>query len=427
MVRRIVFCLLAMVMLLGALGCTPAEQPPVEDEQQPEAPAEQGVTITDEYVIVFPQKFNTYIDRATSNLQVTLKQKTGVRLQVANERTAPVAKEIVIGQCNRFDAASATSPIMLQDDKIIFTSTDPARLYFYVEAFVDHCIAEGALNEQGQLYLTEQTLAKVVARATTYEGKLTVLTQNLRYRDDEGGNSVAQRSERFLELVLEYDPDIIGTQEATPLWTRYLQEYLSDEYTMVGVFRDGTGHGGDEANYILYRTERFTLVDSGTFWLNPADTEKVGKIEDALCNRICTWALLKDNKTGEQILACNTHLDHSTDAIRAAQLAVLFEQLSYDLGHYSVIMTGDFNMLRESEPYKAVTKAGLLDGQRNAWLDESTVDHSCHLYTDDGEIIDYCFHSKDLLPIYTKIVSDDYGGYVSDHYGVLVELVPKRK
>jgi hypothetical protein len=297
-----------MVMLLGALGCTPAEQPPVEDEQQPEAPAEQGVTITDEYVIVFPQKFNTYIDRATSNLQVTLKQKTGVRLQVANERTAPVAKEIVIGQCNRFDAASATSPIMLQDDKIIFTSTDPARLYFYVEAFVDHCIAEGALNEQGQLYLTEQTLAKVVARATTYEGKLTVLTQNLRYRDDEGGNSVAQRSERFLELVLEYDPDIIGTQEATPLWTRYLQEYLSDEYTMVGVFRDGTGHGGDEANYILYRTERFTLVDSGTFWLNPADTEKVGKIEDALCNRICTWALLKDNKTGEQILACNLYV-----------------------------------------------------------------------------------------------------------------------
>jgi endonuclease/exonuclease/phosphatase family metal-dependent hydrolase len=84
-------------------------------------------------------------------------------------------------------------------------------------------------------------------------------------------------------------------------------------------------------------------------------------------------------------------------------------------------------MLRESEPYKAVTKAGLLDGQRNAWLDESTVDHSCHLYTDDGEIIDYCFHSKDFLPIYTKIVSDDYGGYVSDHYGVLVELVPKRK
>jgi endonuclease/exonuclease/phosphatase family metal-dependent hydrolase len=66
----------------------------------------------------------------------------------------------------------------------------------------------------------------------------------------------------------------------------------------------------------------------------------------------------------------------------------------------------------------------LLDGQRNAWVDDSEVDHSCHLYTDDGEIIDYCFYSTDFLPFYAKIINDDYGGYVSDHYGVLVELVP---
>ena len=427
MVRRsIAFLLAALLLLAAAVGCTPAEQEPAEDEQVP-AEIEQGVTITDEYVIVFPQKYSIYLDRATSNLQMAIKKQSGIKLEMVNERTEPVAKEIVIGQCNRFDAASATAPIMLQDEKLIFTVSDPAKLYCYVEAFVDHCVAEGAVNEQGQLHLTEETLAKIAARATMYNGKITVLTQNLRYRDDEGGNSVAERSERFLELVLDYDPDIIGTQEATPLWTKYLTEHLADEYTMVGVFRDGSGHAGDEANYILYRTDRFTMIDSGTFWLNPENPEVVGKVEDALCNRICTWALLKDNKTGEQILACNTHLDHSTDTIRASQLAVLFEQLAYDLGHYSVVMTGDFNMLRESEPYKAVIKAGLLDGQRNAWLDESTVDHSCHLYTDDGEIIDYCFHSKNLLPFYAKIINDDYGGYVSDHYGVLVELVPMRK
>ena len=427
MVRRIWIFALAL-MLLCVWGCTPSEQPaaPTEDEAEP-IPEESGVTVTEEYVIVFPQKYNVYIDRATSYLQMALKKQTGVTLQLTNERTEAVAKEIVIGQCNRFDAASVTSPIMLQEDKILFTSTDPARLYCYVEAFVDHCIAEGAVNAQGQLYLTEETLLHVAARATMYNGKISVLTQNLRYRDDEGGNSVAERSARFLELVLAYDPDIIGTQEATPLWTRYLEEHLTDEYTMIGVFRDGTGHAGDEANYILYRTSRFTLVDSGTFWLNPDNTEEVGKVEDAICNRICTWALLKDKKTEQTILACNTHLDHSTDAIRAQQLAVLLEYLSFEIGKYPVVMTGDFNMLRESEPYKTVTKAGLLDGQRNAWLDESTVDYSCHLYTNDGDIIDYCFHSKTLLPIYAKIISDDYGGYVSDHYGVLVELVPKRK
>lgn len=412
------------MMMLPA--CAPQKTPPAEEptpeQQQPQEV--QGLTINEEYVIVFPQKYDLHIDRATYALQSAIKDKTGVNIKVVNEREQAQAKEIVIGYCNRFEQSSVSAPISVQGEKIIFAVPKPAKLYCIVDAFVDQCLRMGAVDAEGHLLLTEDVIARVASAETAYDNKITVLTQNLRYRDDEGGNSVAERSERFLELALDYKPDIIGTQEATPLWTSYLQEHFSDEYGMVGVFRDGTGNAGDEANYILYRKDRFTLEESGTFWLNPEEPDKVGKIKDALCNRICTWALLTDNQTGKMIFACNTHLDHSTDAIRAAQLEVLLEQLSYEVGYYPFILTGDFNMLRDSAPYKSVTKAGLLDGQRNAWVDDSEVDHSCHLYTDDGEIIDYCFYSTDFLPFYAKIINDDYGGYVSDHYGVLVELVP---
>ena len=193
---------------------------------------------------------------------------------------------------------------------------------------------------------------------------------------------------------------------------------------MVGTFRDGKANAGDEANYILFRTDRFELEESGTFWLHGGDTEKIDKIEGALCNRICTWALLKDKVTGDTVLACNTHLDHSNDTIRTAQLTALFGELSYEISQTPTILTGDFNTLRNSEPYKKITAHGLSDGQKMTWKDHSTVDHSCHLYQNDGEIIDYCFHSSDFRSVSAKIINDDYGGYVSDHYGVLVELLP---
>ncbi len=426
MVRKIL-TRIALLLLIAAMviGCT--QTPPDDGAQNQEPSEDSGVHITEEYIIIVPMVADKATDRAATALRQAFQTLTGIKLDMVNERQEAVAKEIVVGACNRFDKADITAPVTLQDEKLIFYAENTTQLFAVAEAFVANCVTAGAVDENGHLHLEEEKVATLAAKITAYDARIKVLTQNLRYRDDEGGNSVAERSARFLALVNEYQPDIIGTQEATPLWTQYLDEYFSDEYTRVGVFRDGTGKAGDEANYILFRTDRFELKDSGTFWLYDGDVESVGKIEDALCNRICTWALLKDKVSGDTILACNTHLDHSTDTIRSAQLAVLLKELEYDLSQNPVIMTGDFNMLRSSAPYQAVLSQGLSDGQRSAWVDSSTVDYSCHLYQNDGEIIDYCFHSSDFRSVYARIINDDYGGYVSDHYGVLVELLPTLK
>ena len=52
------------------------------------------------------------------------------------------------------------------------------------------------------------------------------------------------------------------------------------------------------------------------------------KVEGALCLRICTWALLKDKLTGETVLFANTHLDHSNDEVRSAQMDILMDYLA---------------------------------------------------------------------------------------------------
>ena len=422
MVKRISALLLVLSLLLCfALACDKqqgkAPEQPDEGEQQ-----KTGVTIDEEYVIVFPQGYDLYIDRAVSMLVTSLMKKTGVELKITNERSEVQDKEIVVGVCNRFDAASVTAPLSLQGEKVILYAKDAAEIYCIARTFVDNCIAAGATDADGRLCLDAQALSDVAAMGSAYDTGVRVLTQNLRYANDKDGNSVAERSERFVALVDEYAPDIIGTQEATPLWTQYLNEHFSNKYGMVGVFRDGVGTGGDEANYILYRKDRFTVEESGTFWLTETP-EEISRVDKALCNRICTWALLRDTRSGKQLLACNTHLDHSTDTVRSQQLQALFDYLAIDMKYTPVVFTGDFNMLRDSEPYEAVIDFGLKDGQRNAWIDDSEVDYSCHLYQNDGEIIDYCFYSKEWSPIYAKIISDDYGGYVSDHYGVIVDFI----
>ena len=45
-----------------------------------------------------------------------------------------------------------------------------------------------------------------------------VVSYNIRYTNDPNGRSVEERAPRLKKLLEEYDPDIIGFQEVTPIW-----------------------------------------------------------------------------------------------------------------------------------------------------------------------------------------------------------------
>jgi endonuclease/exonuclease/phosphatase family metal-dependent hydrolase len=418
MVKRLLLCLLVCLMMTGVIACGPEDPPSGGDL----TPVRAGLALTSDTVIVCDAVYNEYVERAVLMLQTKIKAITGLSLSIVDDKTEPMQQEIVVGLCKRTEGQSISPPVSLQDQRLTLAIADKAELYCFVRAFVEHLTDLLEQDAAGQWHLYADKVQTLSDMPTAYDTRVRVLTQNLRYANDAGGNSVAERAVRFTALVEEYRPDIIGTQEATPLWTQCLTQNLSDEYDMIGVFRDGTGHAGDEANYVLYRKDRFELVDSGTFWLTD-EPEEVGRVEGALCNRICTWAYLRDVRTNELLMIANTHLDHSNDNIRKAQIEVLLNELSTDIQSYPVLLTGDFNSLRNSDPYKAIEKAGLNDGEKKAWVNDSDLDYTCHLYRGHGDTIDYCFYTKQWTPLYARIVSDDYGGYVSDHYGVIVDVV----
>ena len=260
---------------------------------------------------------------------------------------------------------------------------------------------------------------------------LKILSQNVRYCDDDEG-TVEERSLRFEALVSDHLPDIIGVQEATNKWVQRLKQL--DGYAFVGVSRNGESSTSGEWSAILFREDRFTLRDSGTFWLTPTP-DKVSTTSGANCRRICTWAELVDKQTGKTLIMANTHLDHANDAVRTEQAIYLFIHLKVKLGdRYAqcpVYLTGDFNCVKGSAPYKHIVKEmGFTDSHSAAKKDLSTVKGSYHGYSNLDREIDFCFFKGADRVLTYEIISKDYAGegestpgFVSDHYGVMATFV----
>lgn len=96
--------------------------------------------------------------------------------------------------------------------------------------------------------------------------ELTAMSFNIRNgKANDGENSWDNRKELVRDVIVEYDTDIVGLQEAFRFQLDHLAKELP-QYTEVGQGR--AGGTKDEYSAILYRTDRFDLLDSGTFWLS---------------------------------------------------------------------------------------------------------------------------------------------------------------
>lgn len=223
-------------------------------------------------------------------------------------------------------------------------------------------------------------------------------------------------------LIMEYAPDSIGIQECTHQWYENLTETLTD-YEFIGVGRD-TGDTSalcGEMSAILFRKDKFTLLDSGTFWLSETPDE-VSQGWDGACRRICTWVILEDKVTGEQFAHVNTHLDHKGPEARVngSQMVKDFA-LEFDM---PVVVTGDFNFKKDTDLYMGMIGEGLRDTQDST---EDTMNgKTYHDYEggEEGLPIDFIFVNEQVSEVLKyRIVRDTYNGkHSSDHYPIYTDI-----
>ena len=251
-----------------------------------------------------------------------------------------------------------------------------------------------------------------------------VLTQNIRYADDEGGNMVVQRAPRFNLLVEQYQPDIMCIQEDNRMWAPILEKFYADRYGFHGMYSGGpvanNGQGGNK-QLIFYRSDRYEQLESGGFWLSDTP-EEASKLEGSKSIRSCTWVLLKDKLTRQTLFVCNTHLDTISDEVRIAQLEILYQQVGSYMEKYPTVFCGDFNARPDGGVYAEVTKT-LLDPHETAAVkaDDYQFTYTAYDTTTDPRRLDYLFYNEFLTAQSYRILTDQYDGYISDHYGAMTE------
>ena len=423
--RLLTLMLLLALCITAVAGCTQSD--PNTPEETTEAP-ESKLTIDSTYHIGIPDDADDVIRKTADMLVATLKEKTGLELTVKEaDDQSHMTCEVALGVVNDYEAGAYT--VKMQGSALMILASDSTSLYYAVEAVLDTWLtADFGLAEAGVITLPESRVAELNGLPTKKDNAIKLMTQNLRDGDDPNGNGMVQRYERFLLLLEDYQPDIIGTQEHSYNWYVRFKKLFENmdggeafpKYGMVGDTVDGPNKVGGGRNAILYRVDRFDLVDTGTFWLTdtPDVPSGIGH------RRVCTWALLKDKQTEKTILVANTHLDHQNDQTRVKQIKVLMDYMADKVGDYPFFLTGDFNSTSYGTTYEIVTST-LSDSHKTAWVDRSTKTHTYHGYFDQsgGIEIDFIFHDQHGTPLSYEIISTQYGGYVSDHYGVITEFV----
>ncbi len=267
------------------------------------------------------------------------------------------------------------------------------------------------------ILLSTQPEAEIVKKdEITDTETVRVMSFNIRFGEYNRRKNIVPR------LIREYSPDSIGIQECTYQWYNNLTESLT-EYEFIGVGRD-TGDTSvlcGEMSAILYKKDKFNLIDSGTFWLSETP-DKVSQGWDGACRRICTWVILENKETGEQFAHVNTHLDHegAEARVKGSQMVKDFA-LSFDM---PTVLTGDFNFRKETDLYKGMLGDGLRDVQAAA--SDTMEGKTYHDYKggEEGSPIDFIFVNDKVSEVLRyKIVRDKYNGmHSSDHYPIYTDV-----
>ena len=178
---------------------------------------------------------------------------------------------------------------------------------------------------------------------------MNVITYNIRYNTpSDKENAWPKRHGEVIRLLKQHKADIFSVQEALYDQIMDLKDGMKG-FEYVGAGREDGNINGEFAA-IYYNSNRYRLLENGTFWLSK--TPKIpSKSWDAALNRICTWARFRDNESHKSFYVFNTHFDHQGTLARKKSAELILNKIMEIADRKDpLILTGDFNLTAEEKP-----------------------------------------------------------------------------
>ncbi len=250
---------------------------------------------------------------------------------------------------------------------------------------------------------------------------VTIMSYNLKISGD-GIRAVEKRAVHILNTINEKAPDSLGVQEADKRWVETLAAGLED-YAHVEKYRDD-GISEGESSAIFYLKDKYDLVESGHFWLSETpDEPSLGW--DAACNRICTYAILRNKETGFTYAHFNVHFDHVGAVAQEESVSLITAKIAEIAPGLPVVLTGDFNVSEGSACYNALVECGLQDTKYLAEkADDHATYHGYHVIMPSTKPIDFIFTNAYVSSVKSYKIDSGFIDHIlaSDHFPVTVEM-----
>ncbi len=279
------------------------------------------------------------------------------------------------------------------------------------------------------LLLALACLAGILTHAKSDNLRLMTFNIRLASPDDAGQQSWVARKKACAKVLEKQKPDLIGLQDAhfehTSFLLSELKKYqLVDRHEKPGALEPILDAND---NPILYRGDKFELLDYGIFWLNPSQTP-LSKGWDASGVRNVTWVKLKFRHSGLIFFYFNTRFDPSGTAARTESAKLTAEKIKEIAGDGAVVFLGgglsdDQGAMKSLNDY--------LQSARN------TVKKADKAPTYNGfgkgqpRVADHLFFRNAEARSFDVIDESKYGvKYLSDHYPVCADFkisTPKKK
>lgn len=264
---------------------------------------------------------------------------------------------------------------------------------------------ESAEKSTDREALTEEATEEVT-EASSAAPTLCVMSWNLQCPSAEDTDLFAA----MRDGITYYDADIIGLQECNKAAHRGGVSRFRSLYSVATAYHEGT----ETYDYtpILYKTERFDLLESGVEWLDGRYT--------GTNTKCLSWAVLSDKENGGQkLIMLNFHGAVASNKYKGMEdmtgeeLAALATEwkidnihqihrkiaaLEKEYGELPVFVTGDYNTSLGAEPYKVMESYGYLDAEFTAVTSAMTGTKSTHTMGQRpaaGKSIDHIFYSPD--------------------------------
>ena len=242
-----------------------------------------------------------------------------------------------------------------------------------------------------------------------------------------------ERAQPCVNMINDIKPDIIGLQEPRAVQREDLIASLTDYVYFspadLGVEDSQSGYVG-----IMYKKDRFKVLDKGGFWLSPTPDEascpEWGATDTQI--RMAIWLFLHDNEADKDFYICNTHLPYKSPdiAARTACVQLIIERMKEKAGRvYPIFITGDMNMSYATNDSRRTSLEGFYEWLWSARDEAENANPSVYSFNNFGDStpaatwnIDHIFYRLVEPLTFTTITNGDYGvKYISDHYPILLE------